>query len=574
MRNLQWLVIVLVVSMPLASFLSGPAAGDDDELWSWDRNGIIASRYFGDNILVTMGNNIKVIDRNGTELWSYNGQLYNSRDSLVLDNGNILVVDSSSQNISEINTNTKEIVWYYMLDFTPQSIEIVDDGNVLVSGEGAVEERSILPDNNSDLIWRYDGNGSYQDASKTPEGKYLISDYQNNIVFESDMNWSYYGIQSLCSFVLPDGNILLSSNDNRIIILNRTVGIIHEYPLSYWPRWVDYNPDTNNILVSNHLKIVEYNVDDIPISQPYTNVSDVPDDAGGSVDVHWDPIPSDLLDYYEVYYNTEIFSNISNTSSIKSVNISKTFNETTISNLTNNQTYYFSVVPVNLKGLKLISVNTVQGMAIDNRDLTPPEIVYITNLSSNSSTSIHAEWSISPADDFGRYELYMEIETKNVSNATPTFNLTDRNTTSTDFNGTFLNQTYYVSVAVLDTSNNFLEPTWHPIRPYFPPVVDNQTANDTPIDNGSDNNTNNGTGESIDDEDGERDDTDSIIPKTVLSVVILVGVLGTMVMLGLSLRREKIDPLLDEIDEYIEETVILNGDAQPPDDFFPTKLMG
>jgi hypothetical protein len=277
--------------------------------------------------------------------------------------------------------------------------------------------------------------------------------------------------------------------------------------------------------------------EDEPLALPSVVVVDVPEDAGGEVVVYWEPVPSQYLVNYEIYYRDQTFSDIS--SWVPDFNFSAGTNQTTVDGLTNNQSYYFVVVPVNTKGLKLTQVNPVEGIALDNRDFVPPDRVVITNLGSNSSTHIYLDWTPSSATDFDRYQVFLEENNNSlISTLTPEDTFNQIGTTNTTIVDVFQNRTYFVAVAVLDDSDNYLEPIWNAVVPHF--ISNGGNGGD----GGSDGNNSDGG----DGDDGSSDTTFNaydFLPEIVGSfVATLLGILIVVV------RRQKMKGLLTELDGY------------------------
>jgi len=288
----------------------------------------------------------------------------------------------------------------------------------------------------------------------------------------------------------------------------------------------------NTSVVARSVEITQAaDPEDTPLPSP-SNVwaADEPDDAGGAVRVRWEPVLSQYLDHYEVYHSDAYFDNVS---SMTPVSIANTTNETTINGLTDNRTYWFAVVPVNHKGVKLTGVTPATAIPLDNRDLIPPDPVSITTSKGNATGENliwTVEWIPSTDPDFDRYGVYFGSSQVEIGSLTPysSPDLITSNNISAVY-PSFINGTdYFVAVAVFDTSDNYVEPIWAML--------------DVTIESNGNGNGNGNNDNTTPPDNGNGFGLINILPEIVgLTVSGLIGVLV------LSIRRKKMRNLLDEI---------------------------
>ena len=149
--------------------------------------------------------------------------------------------------------------------------------------------------------------------------------------------------------------------------------------------------------------------DDIP-PLPITNLTAIGNGDGTTVDLSWTgyvDVHGDI-DYYRIYQYSETFSDVTSMTILDTVD-QGTFGYT-VTGLTKGTTYWFAVVPVDLKGNADNTVSAVSAMPVD---AVPP--ANISNLQVTSGEdSLVFSWDHSTSSDLDEYKVVFSGNTEDV----------------------------------------------------------------------------------------------------------------------------------------------------------------
>ncbi|MFX0061496.1 MAG: aryl-sulfate sulfotransferase [Candidatus Hermodarchaeota archaeon] len=154
----------LIVEINYTAESIGPSNNPANILWwygDYENHSLIYMQHNPDylengNIIIADSTNNRILEINKTSkqvVWSYAEGLKWPRDANVLDNGNVLITDSFNHRIIEVNKDTKEIVWFFKGDLIfPYEADMLENENILFgSADGTVYEIN----KDGIVIWRY-----------------------------------------------------------------------------------------------------------------------------------------------------------------------------------------------------------------------------------------------------------------------------------------------------------------------------------------------------------------------------------------------------------------------------------
>ena len=142
--------------------------------------------------LITDRNNDRciILDRHGHVRWFYNTNIRRLHSAEMLDNGNVLTVDSDGNRIVEVSQG-KQVVWTYGngssdVLYWPRHARRLANGNTLVTDSKNARVLEVTPNGNTAWSHQVDYLSKFYYAEKLPNGNVLISDQQRHQVYEID----------------------------------------------------------------------------------------------------------------------------------------------------------------------------------------------------------------------------------------------------------------------------------------------------------------------------------------------------------------------------------------------------
>lgn len=188
------------------------------------------------------GSEIIEVNQKGEIVWSFQDELLFAHSAKELTNGNLLLVDTTNNRLLEVSRE-KEIIW--SSESWPQ-------------GELADGSRFNYPN----------------DAEELANGRFLVTDRNNNRVVEIDRSGKIYWQKKKLNRPhnadrLENGNTLISDSENdKVIELNPAGQVVWSYGCGvadkdspcqlYWPRDVD-KLESDNYLITDarHHRVIE-----------------------------------------------------------------------------------------------------------------------------------------------------------------------------------------------------------------------------------------------------------------------------------------------------------------------------
>jgi hypothetical protein len=182
--------------------------------------------------------------------WAWgDGQLRRPRDAHLIDNRYLLVTDTMSHRVLQVDTLTSKIVWQLGREVNmqfPRAARKLLNGNVLVADTGNRRVVEVTP--GGDIVWQWDGRGSLKAPNfveRLANGNTLVTDWHDHVVLEidgrGDIAW-WYGEpgqagsgKGLLNFpeqamrVANDRTLIVDGHNDRLIEVDTKGRIKWEY---------------------------------------------------------------------------------------------------------------------------------------------------------------------------------------------------------------------------------------------------------------------------------------------------------------------------------------------------------
>lgn len=218
------------------------------------------------------GGEIFIFDREGNEVWRYDGDLIFAHSAHVFADGLIVIADSGNDRVFAVSRDTGQIIWssdYWggesgrlsdgtHLDYPNEAVE-TSSGLILITDRN--NNRIIEVDEKGGVFWQYRELERPHNASKLSDGNYLVSDSENNRVImlspAGEILWQFGGGDN--PFVWPrdvkllaNGNFLITDTRNhRVLEVSRDKSVVWEYSENlYWPYEAE-RLESGNTLISD-----------------------------------------------------------------------------------------------------------------------------------------------------------------------------------------------------------------------------------------------------------------------------------------------------------------------------------
>lgn len=167
------------------------------------------------NLLITetSSNRVVEVDREtGAVIWEFT-DLHNPYDADRLPNGNTLIADSLNLRVIEVS-NGGEIVWEAK-GFSATDVDRLPDGRTLIADDA--DRRVVEVDSDGKVLWQIEGLTAIRDADRLSNGNTLVTLYSVNQVVEFDREGRrVFEIDGLSSPSdadrLPNGNTLVAES--------------------------------------------------------------------------------------------------------------------------------------------------------------------------------------------------------------------------------------------------------------------------------------------------------------------------------------------------------------------------
>ena len=169
----------------------------------------VAAARDGLSFLITDTGNNRILEiQNGQKVWEFSQTLFRPRSATYVPNGNVLIADTGSRRVIEVN-RSGQIVWSFQTDMqAPAHAVRLNDGNTLITDAGY--NRVILINPSGQSVWYFDGNGDPAGPLSRPRstfvssgGSFLIADTGNNRILE--VNRQRQVLNTIGNLLRPQG---------------------------------------------------------------------------------------------------------------------------------------------------------------------------------------------------------------------------------------------------------------------------------------------------------------------------------------------------------------------------------